>query len=183
MCMAVVVMKATILLWVTHRGSGAQCEWDGEVHLHRYLSGAHHLCLQGLSGRAQIARGGNGTAPCLHYEVVKEVGSDFYWCLLFSASNQNQFILLDRILYKKVKERQPKDTQSILLRIFPWYPKHDLLTICVVYSSLLSLLILKAELINIATGLGAGSIVGYEDVIITTACAQEADLPSTAGNL
>lgn len=36
------------------------------------------MCLRGLSGRAQIARDGNGTAPCLHYEVVKEVGSDFY---------------------------------------------------------------------------------------------------------
>lgn len=56
------------------------------------------------------------------------------------------------------------------------------LTICIVYSSLLSL-ILKAELINTATGLGAGSIVGYKDVIITTACPQEADLASTAGNL
>lgn len=118
--MAVVVMKATILHGVTHRGSGAQWEWDGEAHLHWYFAGAHHLCLWGLSGRAQIAGDGNGTAPFLHYEVVKEVGSDFYWCLLFSASNQNQFILLDRILYKKVEERQPKDMQSILLRIFPW---------------------------------------------------------------
>lgn len=127
--MAVLVLEAAMVCWVSWGGSCAQPEGNDEARGGWWLAGTHHPCFRWLSAGCRwpgVANGfvcsnfPSGAAPRLHYEVVK-VGSDLHWCLLFWASNQNQFILLNRMAYNKVEERQPQGMQSILLQMFPWY--------------------------------------------------------------
>lgn len=130
------IESSDTLLWISCEGSHAQCKENDEAYLKWHLAGVQHLCFQCLSVRGQMTKRWKWTSTLkpssynstfLQYEMVKEVGSDFYWCLLFLTSNQNQFILLDRVVYKKAEETQPRGMWNILLRMcFPWYPKHNL---------------------------------------------------------
>lgn len=122
-CTAPVVLKAVMLcsklVVLSYLGKQRYFKW---FHVE-----AHHLCFQRSYVRVHMAKEWIWTCMLkpssnthfLQYELVKEVGREFYWCILFLASNLNQFILLDKAVFKKEEERQPRGMWSILLRMFP----------------------------------------------------------------